>query len=90
MTKALQPDDLIAHYRVIRALGAGGMGEVCLARDKNQVSNLWRWTVAAAKPEPLTDFRSGLVVEFSASQDGKTIHFTQGSLHKETSKSPAW
>ena len=33
MTKALQPDDLLAHYRVIRALGASGMGEVYLARD---------------------------------------------------------
>jgi len=33
VTKALQPGDLIAHYRVIRALGAGGMGEVYLARD---------------------------------------------------------
>lgn len=33
MTKVLQPGDLIAHYRVIRALGAGGMGEVYLARD---------------------------------------------------------
>jgi eukaryotic-like serine/threonine-protein kinase len=33
VTKALQPDDLIAHYRVIRALGAGGMAEVYLARD---------------------------------------------------------
>jgi len=40
VTKALQPDDLIAHYHVLRALGAGGMGEVYLARDSTLDRNV--------------------------------------------------
>jgi eukaryotic-like serine/threonine-protein kinase len=34
LTKTLQPEDLIAHYRVVGPLGAGGMGEVYLAQDQ--------------------------------------------------------
>jgi serine/threonine protein kinase len=41
VTKALQPDDLIAHYRVIRALGAGGMGDVYLARGHPHIITVY-------------------------------------------------
>ena len=33
MGRTLQPEDIIAHYKVIGPLGAGGMGEVYLAHD---------------------------------------------------------
>jgi len=32
--RTLQPQDLIAHYRIVGPLGAGGMGEVYLAQDQ--------------------------------------------------------
>jgi eukaryotic-like serine/threonine-protein kinase len=53
---------------------------------KNPVSNLWRWTAGSPKPVPLTDFRSGLLFEFAASQDGKMIYFTQGSNNRDIIK----
>ena len=34
MDRTLQPEDRIAHYRVIGPLARGGMGEVYLARDQ--------------------------------------------------------
>src|SRR6185295_14982548 len=33
--RTLQPEDEISHYRVVGPLGAGGMGEVYLARDQS-------------------------------------------------------
>ena len=52
----------------------------------SSVSNLWRWTDGAPRAVPLTDFRAGLLFEFAASQDGKTIFFTQGSLNRDIIK----
>jgi serine/threonine protein kinase/Tol biopolymer transport system component len=40
LTKTLQPEDLIAQYRVVGPLGAGGMGEVYLAQDQSLERNV--------------------------------------------------
>ncbi|MCI0451532.1 MAG: protein kinase [Candidatus Latescibacteria bacterium] len=40
MTKTLQPEDIIAQYRVVGPLGAGGMGEVYLAQDQSLERNV--------------------------------------------------
>jgi len=34
MSRTLQPDDRISHYRVVGPLGVGGMGEVYIAQDE--------------------------------------------------------
>jgi eukaryotic-like serine/threonine-protein kinase len=38
--RTLQPEDLISHYRIVGPLGAGGMGEVYLAQDRNLERNV--------------------------------------------------
>ena len=38
--KSLRPEDEISHYRIISALGAGGMGEVYLAQDQTLERNV--------------------------------------------------
>src|SRR5262245_540156 len=38
--RTLQPQDQIAHYRIVGPLGAGGMGEVYLAQDKTLERNV--------------------------------------------------
>ena len=38
--RTLQPEDLLSHYRVVGPLGAGGMGEVYLARDQSLERNV--------------------------------------------------
>ena len=38
--RSLQPQDQIAHYRIVGPLGAGGMGEVYLAQDRTLERNV--------------------------------------------------
>lgn len=40
MSRTLQPQDQVAHYRVVGPLGAGGMGEVYLAQDQKLERNV--------------------------------------------------
>jgi hypothetical protein len=53
---------------------------------KNSVTVLYRWSAGAAALAPLTDFRSGLIFEFAASADARTIYFTQGSNNRDIIK----
>jgi serine/threonine protein kinase len=39
-SRTLQPEDQVAHYRVVGPLGAGGMGEVYLAQDQTLERNV--------------------------------------------------
>ena len=52
---------------------------------KTNASNLWRWA-GGTQLAPLTDFRTGLIFEFAASQDAKKIYFTQGSNNRDIIK----
>src|SRR5437773_3138844 len=38
--RTLEPQDQIAHYRIVSPLGAGGMGEVYLAQDQTLERNV--------------------------------------------------
>ena len=38
--KTLRPEDAVSHYRIVSALGAGGMGEVYLAQDQRLERNV--------------------------------------------------
>jgi Tol biopolymer transport system component len=38
--RTLRPEDEVSHYRIVSPLGAGGMGEVYLAQDKNLERNV--------------------------------------------------
>lgn len=53
---------------------------------KTNASNLWRWTAGSTQLSPLTDFRTGFIFEFAASQDGTTIYFIQGSNNRDIIK----
>jgi Tol biopolymer transport system component len=45
--------------------------------------NLWRLPVDGSNPEPITDFRSGRVLNFAWSTDGKDILVARGNTNND-------
>lgn len=54
---SLQPGTRLHHYEILEAIGAGGMGEVCRARD----GNLERDVAIKVLPRGMADNRLNLV-----------------------------
>lgn len=59
---------------------------VAASSTKSNASNLWRWTAGGTQLSPLTDFRTGLIFEFAASQDAKKVYFIQGFNNRDIIK----
>jgi Tol biopolymer transport system component len=46
-------------------------------------TNVWEQMLAGGEPRPLTNFTSGRIVDFSWSQDGKTLLLAKGELTRD-------
>src|SRR5690606_28076165 len=57
--------------------------ELTIVTNRSGTQNLWRFPVDGGEPRPITEFKSGRILNFAWSRDGESIFVARGTSRNE-------
>jgi eukaryotic-like serine/threonine-protein kinase len=70
-------------YSLISAFSWSPDGKSFTYLSGEGIPNLWRLSLDGAKPQPITDFKSGRIFNFTWSRDGKSLFIVRGIVNND-------